>query len=91
VALVLVGESLLMFGVPAAGRPRSSTSTWGRSRTCKSTRVTTASFDFAVLTPNWGSQYGLNELNAIDLPFPQKVSPVDRATTRPGLTPSNQF
>ena len=30
--------------------------------------------DFAVITPNWGSEFGLNELNAIDLPFPEKFS-----------------
>jgi hypothetical protein len=44
-----------------------------------------------VITPNWGSQYGLNELNAIDLPFPEKYSQFIETQLYPGLTPSNQF
>jgi len=27
--------------------------------------------DFAVLYPNWGTEFGINSLSAIDLPFPQ--------------------
>ena len=43
------------------------------------------------ITPNWGSQFGLNELNAIDLPFPEKFSQLIERQLYPGLTPSNQF
>jgi len=81
VALVLVGESLLMFGVPGGGSAKIVNVDMGRSRTCKSTRVTTL---LRLCGPDaqLGSQYGLNELNAIDLPSAE-VLPVDRATTRP--------
>jgi hypothetical protein len=47
--------------------------------------------DVAVIEPNWGSQFGLNELNAIDLPFPEKFSQLIENQLYPGLTPSNQF
>ena len=91
VALVLVGESLLMFGVPGGGSAKIVNVDMGPITYLQKHEGHYRFFDFAVLTPNWGSQYGLNELNAIDLPFPQKFSQLIERQLDPGLTPSNQF
>jgi hypothetical protein len=47
--------------------------------------------DLFVLTPNWGSQYGINSLAAIDLPFPKAFTNLIQTQLYPGLTPTNQF
>lgn len=91
VALVLVGESLLIFGVPGGGAAKYVNVDQGPIAFLQKYEGNYRFFDFAVLTPNWGSQYGLNELNAIDLPFPEKFSTLIETQLSPGLTPSNQF
>jgi hypothetical protein len=91
VAVVLVGESLLMFGVPGGGSAKIVNVDMGPITFLQKHEGHYRFFDFAVLTPNWGSQYGLNELNAIDLPFPEKFSKYIETALYPGLLPSNQF
>ena len=91
VAVVLVGESLLMFGVPSGGSAKYVNVDMAPIQYLQKNEGNYRFFDFAVLTPNWGSQYGLNELNAIDLPFPEKFSMLIERQLYPGLTPSNQF
>ncbi len=91
VAVVLVGESLLMFGVPSGGSAKYVNVDMAPIQYLQKNEGNYRFFDFAVLTPNWGSQYGLNELNAIDLPFPKKFSMLIERQLYPGLTPSNQF
>ena len=91
VALVLVGESLLIFGVPGGGSAKIVNVDMGPITFLQKHEGHYRFFDFAVLTPNWGSQYGLNELNAIDLPFPEKFSKLIETQLYPGLIPSNQF
>ena len=91
VALVLVGESLLIFGVPGGGSAKVVNVDMAPIQYLQQHEGNYRFFDFAVLTPNWGSQYGLNELNAIDLPFPKKFSQLIERQLSPGLTPSNQF
>jgi hypothetical protein len=44
-----------------------------------------------VLNPNWGSQYGLNELNAIDLPLPQSFSTYIHNNLAPSLKVPRTF
>jgi hypothetical protein len=91
VALVMVGESLMLFGVPSGGSAKYVHVDMGPITFLKTHEGQDRFFDFAVLTPNWGSQYGLNELNAVDLPFPAKFSQLIENQLYPGLTPSNQF
>jgi hypothetical protein len=91
VALVLVGESLLIFGVPGGGSAKIINVDMGPITFLQKNEGHYRFLDFAVITPNWGSQYGLNELNAIDLPFPEKFSQLIERQLYPGLTPSNQF
>ncbi len=91
VALVLVGESLLLFGVPSGTAAKRVYIDQGPMTFLRTHEGQERFLDFAVITPNWGSQYGLNELNAIDLPFPEKFSKLIETQLYPGLTPSNQF
>jgi hypothetical protein len=91
VALVLVGESLLIFGVPGGESAKYVTVDQGPIAYLRTHEGQDRFFDFAVLTPNWGSEYGLNSLNAIDLPFPEKFSKLIETQLYPGLVPSNQF
>jgi hypothetical protein len=88
---VLVVESLLIFGVPSGGAAKYVNVDMKPIHFLQTHEGSYRFFDFAVLTPNWGSQYGLNELNAIDLPFPQKFTKLIEDELSPGLTPSNQF
>jgi hypothetical protein len=91
IALVLVVESLLMFGVPSGGAAKFVNVDMPPINYLQTHEGQYRFFDFAVLTPNWGSQYNLNELNAIDLPFPKEFSALIETQLAPGLTPSNQF
>ena len=91
VALVLVGESLLMFGVPGGESAKYVHVDQGPITFLRKHEGNYRFLDFAVITPNWGSQFGLNELNAIDLPFPEKFSKLIETQLYPGLTPSNQL
>jgi hypothetical protein len=91
VALVLVGESLLIFGVPGGESAKYVYVDQGPITYLRNHEGQDRFLDFAVLTPNWGSQFGLNALNAIDLPFPEQFSKLIEAQLYPGLTPSNQF
>jgi hypothetical protein len=91
VALVLVGESLLIFGVPGGGSAKIVNVDMGPINFLRTHEGQDRFLDFAVISPNWGSEFGLNELNAIDLPFPEKFSKLIETQLYPGLTPSNQF
>ena len=91
VALVLIVESLLIFGVPSGEAAKYVTVDTAPISFLQNNEHQYRFLDFAVLTPNWGSQYGLNALNAIDLPFPGKFSQLIQTQLYPGLTPPNQF
>ncbi len=91
ISAVLIVESLLIFGVPSAESAKYVYVDMKPIHFLQKNEGQYRFFDFAVLTPNWGSQYGLNELNAIDLPFPKKFSNFIETQLAPGLTPSNQF
>ena len=91
VALILVGESLLMFFVPTAESPKQITIDQAPIAYLQSNEHQYRFLDFAVLYPNWGSQYGLNELSAVDLPFPESFTKLLESQLYPGLTPGNQF
>ncbi len=91
VALVLIVESLLIFGVPSGESAKYVTVDTAPIAFLQTHEGQDRFLDLAVLTPNWGSQYDLNALNAIDLPFPGKFSQLIETQLYPGLTPSNQF
>jgi hypothetical protein len=91
VALIVVGESLLMFFVPTAESPKQITIDQAPISYLQTHEGQYRFLDFAVLYPNWGSQYGLNELSAVDLPFPESFTKLLESQLYPGLTPGNQF
>jgi hypothetical protein len=91
VALLLVGESLIMFFVPTAESPKQITVDQAPITFLLEHQHHYRFLDFAVLYPNWGSQYGLNELSQVDLPFPEAFTKLLETQLYPGLTPENQF
>ena len=91
VALIVVGESLLMFFVPTAESPKQITIDQAPISYLQANEGQYRFLDFAVLYPNWGSEYGLNELSAVDLPFPEAFTKLLESQLYPGLTPGNQF
>ena len=86
-----MAESLLIFAVPSGKAPKYVNVDMAPIHFLQKHEGHYRFFDFGVLSPNWGSQYGLNELNAIDLPFPKKFASFIQRQLSPGLTPANQF
>ena len=91
VALLLVGESLVMFVVPTAESPKQITVDQAPITFLLNHQGHYRYLDFAVLYPNWGSQFGLNELSQVDLPFPSAFTKLLETQLDPGMTPENQF
>lgn len=91
IALVLVGESVLLFMVPTAEAAKQVTVDEGPMTYLQTHQGQERFLDFSILNANWGSQYGLNSLSAIDLPFPKVFSQLIATKLFPGLTPMNQF
>lgn len=91
IALVLVGESLLLFFVPTAQSPKQITVDYAPIHYLQAHQGQERYLDFAVLYPNWGTQFGINSLSALDLPFPKSFSNFIENQLDPGLTPGNQF
>jgi hypothetical protein len=91
VALLLVGESLVMFFIPTAESPKQITVDQAPITFLLAHQRHYRFLDFAVLYPNWGSQFGLNELSEVDLPFPKAFSNLIQSQLYPGLFPQNQY
>ncbi|HEY5267131.1 MAG TPA: hypothetical protein VIJ40_09980 [Acidimicrobiales bacterium] len=91
IAIVVVGESLLLFMVPTAESAKQITIEHKPIQFLLHNQGQERFVDFAVLTPNWGTQFGLNELSAIDLPFPTAFKDFIEKDLYPGLNPGNQF
>ena len=91
IALVVVGESLLLFMVPTAESAKQITIDYAPIHFLQQHQGDERFVDFAVLTPNWGTEFGLNELSSIDLPFPRAFKDFIEKDLYPGLKPGNQF
>jgi len=91
VTLVVVGESLFIFVVPSAEAAKSIDLDTGVISYLQQHQGQDRVLDFGVLNANWASQYGINSLSAIDLPFPKSYSNFIQRELFPGLTPANQF
>ncbi len=91
IALVLVGEALLLFFVPTAEAPKQITVDQAPITFLRTHQGEQRYLDFAVLYPNWGSQYDVYSLSAIDLPFPNEFANLLATTLYPSLNPTNQF
>jgi hypothetical protein len=90
-ALLVVGESLVMYVVPTGEAPKQITVDQAPITYLQSHEGEYRFVDFGVIFPNWGTQYHLNSLSAIDLPFPRAYKDFIERTLYPGLTPGNQF
>jgi len=91
IAVVVVGESLVMFMVPTLQAPKQITIDYAPITFLQQHQGEERFLDFGVLSPNWGSQFGLNELSAIDLPFPTSFKNFIQENLYPGLKPANEF
>ena len=91
VTIVLVGESIIMFFVPSAEAPKQITVDQAPIAFLQANQGQQRFLDFAVLYPNWGSQYNINSLSAIDLPFPTDFANFITSKLFPSLSPPNQF
>lgn len=91
IALVVVGESLFLFVVPSAEAAKSIDLDTGVISYLQQHQGEDRVLDFGVLNANWASQYDINSLSAIDLPFPRSYSNFIQRQLFPGLTPANQF
>lgn len=91
IALVVVGESVLLFFVPTAESPKQITVDYAPIHYLQANQGQYRFLDFAVLYPNWGTQYGIKSLSAIDLPFPDAFKNFIEDRLYPGLKPGNQF
>jgi hypothetical protein len=91
IALVVVGESLVFFMVPTIAAPTTLTIDYAPINYLRAHQGEERYLDLQVLFPNWGSQFGLNSLSAIDLPFPTAFKNFIQRELYPGLQPANEF
>ncbi len=91
VAATLVGESFLWFVVPTIAAPKSIMIDYAPINYLRAHQGEERFLDLSVLYPNWGSQFGLNSLNATDLPFPQSFKSYVQRDLYPGLKPADAF
>ena len=90
-AIVLAGEALVFFFVPTAEAAKVVTVDQAPITYLQQHLGEARFLDFAVLYPNWGSQYSLNSLSAIDLPFPAAFANLISTELNPTLVPARQF
>ena len=91
IALVVVGESVLLFFVPTAESAKQITVDYAPIHYLHQHQHEARFLDLAVLYPNWGTEFGLNSLSSIDLPYPQNYKNFIEDRLYPGLNPGNQF
>jgi hypothetical protein len=88
---VLVIESLAMFLVPTAESPTRVDVDMAPIHFLQQHQGEQRFFDMGVLWPNWGSQYGLYELNQVEMPFPKAFANHILSSLYPGLDPVHHF
>jgi hypothetical protein len=91
VGAVLVSESLLLFMVPTVGAPRHLTTDVAPIEYLRAHQGEGRFVDLTVIPPNWGSEFGLNALNATDLPFPRSFEEFIQRQLYPGVKPADAF
>jgi hypothetical protein len=91
VAVVLVAEALTWFIVPTTEAAKQINVDAAPISFLRANQGEYRFLDFGILNANWASEYGLNSLSAIDLPFPKKFSKYLETQLFPGLTPPEQF
>jgi len=88
---VLVLETLAMFIVPTAESPTRVDVDMAPIHFLQQHQGEQRFLDMGALWPNWGSQYGLNELSQVEMPFPKAFANHILASLYPGLSPVHHF
>jgi len=83
---VIALESMVFFAVPTYRSPTSTTVHTTSIHYLQQHLGTSRFISLGVLSPNWGSQYSINEINAIDLPLPVRFSNYVQSTLDPSTT-----
>ena len=91
VGLILVLESICFFVVPTLAAPTQVSVDHAPLHFLQTHQGEERFVDLSVLYPNWGSEFSINALNAIDLPFPQSFTTLIQNHLYPGLRPRNAF
>jgi hypothetical protein len=91
VGLVLVTESVGLFLVPTLAAPTHVRVDDAPLHYLQTHQGQERFVDLSVLYPNWGSEFSLNALNAIDLPIPESFTNLIQSQLYPGLRPRNAF
>lgn len=91
VAAIVVAETVFMFMVPTVGAPKSIDIDYAPIQYLQQHEGEYRFVDLGVIAPNWGSEFGLNSLTAIDLPFPRAYKNFIQDNLYPGLKPPNEF
>jgi Bacterial membrane protein YfhO len=91
VGAVVVAESLLLFIVPTLAAPTHVRVDDAPLHYLQRHQGEERFVDLSVLYPNWGSEFSINSINAIDLPFPETFKNLIQSQLYPGLRPRNAF
>jgi len=82
---VMTCESMIFFALPTFRSPSSITIATGSIDYLEQHEGLNRFVSLGVLTPNWGTQYGLNEINAVDLPLPTSFTNYINSSLAPSL------
>jgi Tfp pilus assembly protein PilN len=82
---VMTCESMIFFTLPSFRSPSSITVASGSIDYLEQHQGLNRFVSLGVLTPNWGTQYGLNEINAVDLPLPTSFTNYINTSLAPSL------
>jgi hypothetical protein len=91
VAVVVIGESVLLFAAPMVVAPSSLTVNFASVHFLQANLGQYRYMDIGVLYPNWGSEYGVSSLAANDLPLPLSFVNYAQDNLYPGIQPPNAF
>lgn len=90
-ALVVVAESVLLFGAPMVTAPSSVKVNFAPVRFLQANLGQYRYMDIGILYPNWGSEYQVSSLAANDLPLPRSFVNYVQSNLFPGIQPFNAF
>lgn len=91
VVAVVVCETMLFFAVPTFRNPTSITVATGSLNYLRQHQGLSRFISLGVLTPNWGAQFSLYELNAVDLPMPVSFTDYVHTSLAPSLAVPRKF
>jgi len=92
ITIVVVGETIVMFQVPTGGAAKQINIDMAPINFLQKNQGQQRFLDLGVLSANWGSQFDINSLSAIDLPFPATFAKLISTTLYPNFpAPLNQF